>query len=76
MGYRINSKQATQFRIWATNILKEYLLEGYALDKDRFVKQQVVIKALEKTLALYKKAQSNSLNQEEASGLLSFENKW
>ncbi len=71
VGYRINSKQATQFRIWATNILKEYLLEGYALDKDRFVKQQVEIKALEKTLALFKKAQSNSLNQEEASGLLS-----
>lgn len=32
VGYRVNSKQATQFRIWATNILKEYIIKGYALD--------------------------------------------
>ncbi|MDR1285123.1 MAG: virulence RhuM family protein [Campylobacteraceae bacterium] len=35
VGYRVNSKQATQFRIWATNILKEYLIKGFALDDDR-----------------------------------------
>jgi hypothetical protein len=35
VGYRINSKQATQFRIWATNVLKEYLIKGFALDDDR-----------------------------------------
>ncbi len=29
VGYRVNSKQGTQFRIWATNVLREYLLKGY-----------------------------------------------
>lgn len=35
LGYRINSKMATQFRIWATNILKEYLKKGFVLNDDR-----------------------------------------
>jgi hypothetical protein len=33
VGYRVNSKQGTQFRIWATNILRDYLLKGYALNQ-------------------------------------------
>ncbi len=33
VGYRVNSKQGTQFRIWATSILREYLLKGYALNQ-------------------------------------------
>jgi hypothetical protein len=32
VGYRVNSKKATQFRIWATNILKEYMVKGFAID--------------------------------------------
>lgn len=35
IGYRVNSYQATQFRRWATGILKEYLIKGFALDDDR-----------------------------------------
>lgn len=35
VGYRVNSYKATQFRIWATRILKEYLVKGFALDDDR-----------------------------------------
>lgn len=33
VGYRVNSKSATQFCIWATNVLKQYLTQGYALNK-------------------------------------------
>jgi hypothetical protein len=33
VGYRVNSKKATQFRIWATGILREYLINGYSLDQ-------------------------------------------
>lgn len=36
VGYRVNSAKATQFRIWATKILREYLIKGFALDDDRF----------------------------------------
>lgn len=35
VGYRVNSIQATQFRIWATNILKEYMVKGFVMDDDR-----------------------------------------
>lgn len=35
VGYRVNSKKATQFRIWATRILKEYMIKGFVMDDDR-----------------------------------------
>lgn len=35
VGYRVNSKRATQFRIWATGVLKEYMTKGFALDDER-----------------------------------------
>lgn len=35
VGYRVKSKRGTQFRIWATNILKEYMRKGFALDNER-----------------------------------------
>lgn len=38
VGYRVNSKKATEFRIWATKILKEYITKGFALNDERFIK--------------------------------------
>jgi hypothetical protein len=38
VGYRVNSKRATQFRIWATQRLKEYLIKGFAIDDERLKK--------------------------------------
>lgn len=35
VGYRVSSSRATQFRIWATNTLKEYIIKGFAIDDDR-----------------------------------------
>ena len=35
IGYRVNSTSATQFRIWATNVLKEYIIKGFAMDDER-----------------------------------------
>lgn len=35
VGYRVNSYEATQFRIWATSVLKEYMIKGYAMDDER-----------------------------------------
>lgn len=37
VGYRINSKQATHFRIWATNILKEYIIKGFVMNDKRLM---------------------------------------
>ena len=38
VGYRINSKKATEFRIWATKVLKEYMIKGFALNDERFIR--------------------------------------
>ena len=38
VGYRVNSKKATEFRIWATKILKEYMIKGFALNDEKFIK--------------------------------------
>ena len=35
VGYRVNSSQATQFRIWATHVLKDYIIKGFAMDDER-----------------------------------------
>ena len=38
VGYRVNSRRATQFRIWATSVLREYIIKGFALDDNRLKK--------------------------------------
>ena len=38
VGYRVNSRKATQFRIWATKVLKEYMIKGFVLDDDRLIR--------------------------------------
>ena len=40
VGYRVNSRRATQFRIWATGVLKEYMTKGFALDDERLKQGQ------------------------------------
>ena len=40
VGYRINSKKATQFRIWATSVLKEYMIKGFVMDDKRLKQGQ------------------------------------
>ena len=55
VGYRVNSVQATQFRQWATDVLKKHLIEGYTINKNRLAENgikelQQSIKLLQKTL--------------------------
>lgn len=38
LGFRVNSKKAVKFRTWANKIIKEYMIKGFALDDDRFLK--------------------------------------
>ena len=42
VGYRVNSKRATQFRIWATTVLKEFIIKGYTMDVERLKNPQPV----------------------------------
>lgn len=45
VGYRVKSKQGTQFRIWATSILKDYMIKGYAVNQKR-------LEALDRTVKI------------------------
>ena len=47
IGYRVNSKRGTQFRKWANSILKQYLLNGYAINAERIMAYQSNILQLE-----------------------------
>ncbi len=82
VGYRANSRRATQFRIWATSVLKEHILKGYTIDEKRLKKNQTLkLKELEKTVSLLQGIiRSKSLSGTEAKGLLSviadYANSW
>lgn len=52
LGYRVNSKIATRFRIWATAVLKKYLSQGYAVNEKLLEKEQGKRKALQETLRI------------------------
>jgi prophage maintenance system killer protein/prophage antirepressor-like protein len=69
VGYRVNSKQATKFRQWATTVLKEYLIKGYALNKEKLQKQK--IDELNKTIEIIKQnLQNQELSLKEAKGFV------
>jgi prophage maintenance system killer protein/predicted XRE-type DNA-binding protein len=69
IGYRVNSKKATQFRIWATSVLQEYLTKGYSLNQKRL--QQKGLQEFNQAIALLQTTiQSDTLACDEAKGLL------
>ncbi len=63
VGYRVNSSRATQFRIWATQRLKEHLVQGYTINKKR-------LEQLQQTVELIQKTAANETTLNEAKGLL------
>ena len=52
VGYRVNSKRGTQFRIWATNVLRQHLVAGYTINEKRLKTQQGKIRELQETVRL------------------------
>lgn len=71
VGYRVNSKRGTQFRIWATQRLKDYLVQGYALNEKRLKQLAQNMRELEQTVQLIRETgQSEALLAHEARGLL------
>ncbi len=59
VGYRVKSKTATQFRIWATKTLKDYLLQGYVINQQLLSEQKSKMLMLQKTLDLMTRSIEN-----------------
>jgi len=71
IGYRVNSLRGTQFRIWASNILKDHIVKGYSINETRLKEQNEQLKSLKNTVTLLSNVLENkSLNNDEATGLL------
>lgn len=68
VGYRVNSKKGTQFRIWATQRLKEHLVQGYTLNQHRFDKNAAELQ--QALLLIQKAAQSPELSGDAGRGLV------
>ena len=52
VGYRVNSKQGTQFRIWATHVLRKHLVAGYTLNEKRLKRVEAKYQELQKAVTL------------------------
>ena len=61
VGYRVNSKRATQFRKWATSTLKEYITKGYAINEKMLKSKQEQIQTLQSTLNLLTRSLENQI---------------
>jgi hypothetical protein len=66
VGYRVNSKRGIQFRIWASGILKEYLLKGFVIDNNRLIQQNNQLKELQTS----EKILGDSLKFKKLTGLI------
>ena len=69
VGYRVNSKQGTQFRIWATNRLKEYLIKGYSINQKR-------LQELNQIVQFIAQSENNTNKISETKGLLNILTKY
>ena len=56
VGYRVKSKQGTQFRIWANKILKEYLVQGYAVNEKRLEQKEQEVQLLKNGIQILSRA--------------------
>ncbi|MFA5925769.1 MAG: virulence protein RhuM/Fic/DOC family protein [Parcubacteria group bacterium] len=61
VGYRVNSQRATQFRIWATKILKQYLVKGYAIHEKRLLETQSKFHELQESILFLQKQSKKKL---------------
>lgn len=71
IGYRVKSARATQFRIWANKVLKDYLVQGFAVNEKRLQEKTAQLDALKKVVALQEKVVSEyALKTTETEGLI------
>jgi prophage maintenance system killer protein len=71
VGYRVKSKRGTQFRIWASQVLKDHLIKGYSINEKRLQEQNIRLAELQKTVDLMGRAiRRRELDKTQVAGLL------
>lgn len=71
VGYRVNSKRGTEFRMWANKILKDYLIKGYSINEKRLTQQNEQLKELQKSVKILGEVlNQKKLSESENIGLL------
>ena len=70
VGYRVNSRRATQFRIWAANVLKQHLIQGYTINEKRLKEHTASLKTLQQAVKMLADlSERKALTSDEAKGL-------
>lgn len=74
VGYRVNSKTATQFRQWATQRLKDYLVQGYAINEKRLSEKQMQVETLKTGIRILSRAIELQADEENSEMLRIYSN--
>lgn len=70
VGYRVNSKRGTQFRVWAANVLKQHLIQGYTINDKRLKEHTSSLKTLQNVVQMLADlSERKALTSDEAKGL-------
>ena len=72
VGYRVKSPRGTQFRIWATQRLKDYLVQGYAINEERLAQKQQEVQHLKTGIRILERAITDKAEHEELDWLQHF----
>lgn len=71
VGYRVNSKMGTQFRIWATNVLKQHIIQGYTINEKRLQEARDNFRKLKESVDVFQRVVENrTLTEAEAKGIV------
>ena len=76
VGYRVNSKRGTQFRIWANSILKDYLVKGYAVNEKRLAQKEEEIQILKNGISILGRALEEKLFFQVWRNIKNLSDKW
>ncbi|PIS30791.1 MAG: cytochrome C biogenesis protein CycH [Candidatus Marinimicrobia bacterium CG08_land_8_20_14_0_20_45_22] len=71
VGYRVNSRRGTQFRIWATNVLKQHIIQGYTVNEKRLQEARENFRRLKDSVEIFQRVVENrTLTDTEAKGIV------
>ncbi|QXP54235.1 virulence protein RhuM/Fic/DOC family protein [Cellulophaga sp. HaHa_2_1] len=70
VGYRVNSKRGTQFRIWANSILKDYLVQGYAINQKRLEQKEQEVKLLKDGIHILTRTVSKAIEEKASDNII------